>query len=633
MYDLAAIAHRRCLLRLRLPDPAAARPRLMSAGDAFGLVVSLLVLAYLVYALFRGREVLGERSGHRRRSSSTRSRSSRSPIRSGSGWRAIYGAFRASPGASLRRGRARLLPARRAATPSASRTGRATARRCSSSACSSGASSTRSSACRGTCFLNPDHMKGVPAAPVAEHGRELHHEHELAVLRRRVHDVVPDPDGGARGAELRLGRRRHRRARGGRSAGSRGARPTRSGTSGSTSTARSSTSCCRSRSSSRRFLIWQGVPQTLHGHATATTLQGATQTIARGPVASQIAIKQLGTNGGGFYNSNSAVPFENPNGLSNFIEMLGDPADPGGRGVHVREDGARPPARLGGVRGDVRRCSRSASRSTCPAEQHGSAGAARLGGEPRAERRARAAATWPTRRSASARRRPRTWAVATSDASNGVGQRRLRRDDARGRSCAPRQPLPRRGDLRRGRLGPLRDVLLHRDRGVRRRADGRSHAGVARARRSRRARSSTRRSGALFAPTMVLTLTAISIVTKSGLASIYNPGVHGFTETLYAYDSQSNNNGSAFAGFGLTNFSADFGTVAMLLGRFVPDVRRARARRLAREEEDRPGLGRHVPHRRRRRSSCCCRRDRAHRRADDPSRRSTLGPIVEGLMH
>jgi K+-transporting ATPase ATPase A chain len=76
--------------------------------------------------------------------------------------------------------------------------------------------------------------------------------------------------------------------------------------------------------------------------------------------------------------------------------------------------------------------------------------------------------------------------------------------------------------------------------------------------------------GALFVPTMVLTLTAISIVTKSGLASIFNSGVHGFTETLYAYDSQGNNNGSAFAGFGLTNFSAYFGTIAMLLGRFVP---------------------------------------------------------------
>jgi K+-transporting ATPase ATPase A chain len=69
---------------------------------------------------------------------------------------------------------------------------------------------------------------------------------------------------------------------------------------------------------------------------------------------------------------------------------------------------------------------------------------------------------------------------------------------------------------------------------------------------------------------MVLTLTAISIVTHSGLASIYNGGVHGFTETLYAYDSQGNNNGSAFAGFGATSFSAEVGTIATYLGRFVP---------------------------------------------------------------
>src|SRR4029077_6274429 len=70
------------------------------------------------------------------------------------------------------------------------------------------------------------------------------------------------------------------------------------------------------------FLVSQGVVQTLHGHATAHPLAGATQTIARGPVASQEAIKQIGTNGGGFYNSNSAVPFENPNGLAHFIELL-----------------------------------------------------------------------------------------------------------------------------------------------------------------------------------------------------------------------------------------------------------------------------------------------------------------------
>jgi K+-transporting ATPase ATPase A chain len=76
--------------------------------------------------------------------------------------------------------------------------------------------------------------------------------------------------------------------------------------------------------------------------------------------------------------------------------------------------------------------------------------------------------------------------------------------------------------------------------------------------------------GALFVPTMVLVMTAVAIVTHSGLASIYNHGVHGFTETLYAYDSQSNNNGSAFAGYGATSFSASLGTVALYFGRFVP---------------------------------------------------------------
>src|SRR5262249_45072327 len=70
------------------------------------------------------------------------------------------------------------------------------------------------------------------------------------------------------------------------------------------------------------ILVSQGGPQTFAGHASAHTLQGAAQTIARGPVALMVAIKQLGTNGGGFFNSNSSVPFENPNGLTNFLEAL-----------------------------------------------------------------------------------------------------------------------------------------------------------------------------------------------------------------------------------------------------------------------------------------------------------------------
>jgi len=70
------------------------------------------------------------------------------------------------------------------------------------------------------------------------------------------------------------------------------------------------------------FLIANGVPQTLAGSVDVTTLEGAKQTLAIGPVASQEAIKMLGTNGGGFFNANSAHPFENPNALTNLVQML-----------------------------------------------------------------------------------------------------------------------------------------------------------------------------------------------------------------------------------------------------------------------------------------------------------------------
>jgi K+-transporting ATPase ATPase A chain len=69
-------------------------------------------------------------------------------------------------------------------------------------------------------------------------------------------------------------------------------------------------------------LVWQGVPMNFHPYAQALTLEGAKQTIAQGPVAALEVIKNLGTNGGGFFNANGAHPFENPTPLSNFLEML-----------------------------------------------------------------------------------------------------------------------------------------------------------------------------------------------------------------------------------------------------------------------------------------------------------------------
>ena len=70
------------------------------------------------------------------------------------------------------------------------------------------------------------------------------------------------------------------------------------------------------------FFVWQGVPQTLGSYVQAIGLEGGKQTIALGPVASQEAIKMLGTNGGGFFNANSAHPFENPTALTNLIQMV-----------------------------------------------------------------------------------------------------------------------------------------------------------------------------------------------------------------------------------------------------------------------------------------------------------------------
>src|ERR1700731_4066825 len=70
------------------------------------------------------------------------------------------------------------------------------------------------------------------------------------------------------------------------------------------------------------FFVWQGMPQNLGAYAEATTLEGGKQVIAQGPVASQEVIKILGTNGGGFFNANSAHPYENPNALTNFVQMV-----------------------------------------------------------------------------------------------------------------------------------------------------------------------------------------------------------------------------------------------------------------------------------------------------------------------
>ncbi len=146
------------------------------------------------------------------------------------------------------------------------------------------------------------------------------------------------------------------------------------------------------------FLISQGMPQTLGAYVEATTLEGARQTIAVGPVASQVAIKMLGTNGGGFFNANAAHPFENPTALSNFVQMISIFAHRRGAHQRVRPHGRRPAPGLGdpGRDGHAVRFGR---------RHHLLGRGQRYFGAECA--RASPAATWKARRSASASLLPR----------------------------------------------------------------------------------------------------------------------------------------------------------------------------------------------------------------------------------
>jgi potassium-transporting ATPase potassium-binding subunit len=315
------------------------------------------------------------------------------------------------------------------------------------------------------------------------------------------------------------------------------------------------------------ILMSQGVVQTFHAHATATTLQGAHQTIARGPAASQISIKQLGTNGGGFYNSNSAVPFENPNGISNFLELLAILLIPAGQ---VFMFGKMVGARRHGwmVFAAMLSVFVIGVAVNLPAEQHGSH-VLRASGVNITQGNGQSGGNMADKEVRFGQAASSTWTVATSDASNGSVNAGFDAQTPAGGAV----PLVNLflgevifGGVGSGLYGMFFYIIIAVF--IAGLMVGRTPEWLGKKIEAREIKLAAL--GALFVPTMVLAMTAVAIVTKSGMASIYNHGVHGFTETLYAYDSQSNNNGSAFAGYGATSFSASLGSVAMLFGRFVP---------------------------------------------------------------
>ncbi|MBN1528976.1 MAG: potassium-transporting ATPase subunit KdpA [Thermoleophilaceae bacterium] len=322
-------------------------------------------------------------------------------------------------------------------------------------------------------------------------------------------------------------------------------------------------------------LVSQGVIQTLGGYVSYATVQGLDQTLAMGPAASQIAIKQLGTNGGGFFNVNSAMPFENANGFGNFVEMLFILLIPAaltatfGRMVGNRRQGWALYAAMAAlmVAGVV--VAYAAEANGSPAEKAAQITGGNLEGKEQRFGIANSA----------------LWATVTTDASNGSVNSAHDSYTGIGGSVPLINMMTGEvifGGVGSGLYGMLLMALLAVF--IAGLMVGRTPEYLGKKVEAREVKLVL--IGVLFVPLGVLVGTALAVATKYGAPSIYNSGPQGFTETLYAYTSQTNNNGSAFAGFtgfvqpnapgnvgafGIT-FADLLGGVAMLTGRFVPIV-------------------------------------------------------------
>ena len=315
------------------------------------------------------------------------------------------------------------------------------------------------------------------------------------------------------------------------------------------------------------ILIAAGVPQTFHDYAQATTLQGAHQTIARGPVASQVVIKHLGTNGGGFYNSNSATPLEGPGSFGGYFELFLELLIPFAI-VFM----------FGRLIGRMRNALAIFAAMFAlfavgvginyVAEQHGSS-VLRSSGVNITQGHGQTGGNMSDKEVRYGLAETAVFTTGTSMTSTGAV---IAGHDAM-TPAGGGVPLVNMflgevifGGVGSGLYGMIFIIVLAVF--VAGLMVGRTPEYLGKKIEAREVKIAAL--GALFPGVLILTLTAISMVTKSGLASIYNPGAHGFSEALYAYTSQAANNGSAFAGYGATSFSAYMGTLDLLFGRFVP---------------------------------------------------------------
>jgi K+-transporting ATPase ATPase A chain len=306
------------------------------------------------------------------------------------------------------------------------------------------------------------------------------------------------------------------------------------------------------------FLVSQGMPQTLGAYVDATTLEGAKQTIAVGPVASQVAIKMLGTNGGGFFNANAAHPFENPTALSNFVQMISIFAlgaaltNVFGRMVGNQRQGWAILAVMGVL-------FISGVTVTYWAEANGTSALHALGltGGNMEGKEVRFGIVASS-----------LFAVITTAASCGAVNAMHDSFTALGGMI----PLINMqlgeiivGGVGAGLYGMLIFVVVSIF--VAGLMVGRTPEYVGKKVEAREVKMAML--AILVLPLMYLGWTAVAVVYPPAVASMANAGPHGFTEVLYAYTSQTGNNGSAFAGLtGNTLFYNITGGMAMFVGRF-----------------------------------------------------------------
>ncbi|MGA7427892.1 MAG: potassium-transporting ATPase subunit KdpA [Rhodoplanes sp.] len=306
------------------------------------------------------------------------------------------------------------------------------------------------------------------------------------------------------------------------------------------------------------FLVWQGMPQTLGPYVEAATLEGGKQTIAVGPVASQVAIKMLGTNGGGFFNANAAHPFENPTALANIVQM-----------VSIFALGAALTNVFGRMVGDQRQgwailaamgvLFIAGVAVTYWAEASGTTALNALGltGGNMEGKEVRFGIVGSA-----------LFAVITTAASCGAV-------NAMHDSFTPLGGLIPLFNIQLGEIivggvgagfyGMLLFVIVAIF--VAGLMVGRTPEYVGKKIEAREVKMAML--AILCLPLMILGWTAVAAVIPSAVTSMANPGPHGFSEVLYAYSSQTGNNGSAFAGLsGNTLFYSLTGAVAMFVGRF-----------------------------------------------------------------